>query len=166
LTVKDNDDSTSEVTKDLSIGPAPKDWNVTLLGISNMTVSRKEFESWVDVYHICWSDGNHSWCGVPLWRIVSMIDDMQPGDHQFNESLAQSGYTVRLTAGDGWITDLDISLVAHNDEGYIIANTIDGEVLPDYTPSGRPSWPLHLRGSDIHPPNNVGNIVSIEIIVD
>jgi hypothetical protein len=95
-----------------------------------------------------------------------MIDDPQPGDHQFNDSLAQSGYTVRLTAGDGWITDLDISLVAYNDEGYIIANSIDGEVLPDYTPSGRPSWPLHLRGSDIHPPNNVGNIVSIEIIVD
>ena len=164
LTVKDNNDSNSEITKNILISPVPKDWNLTLSGISNMIVSRKEFESWVDVYSTCWSDGNHTWCGVPLWRVISMIDDSTPGDYQFNESLAQSGYTIRLIAGDGWITELNISLVAHNDKGYIIANSIDGEVLPDYTPSGRPSWPLHLRGSDIHPPNNVGNIVSIEIV--
>ncbi len=166
LTVKDNDDTNSEIIHNVLIDPALKDWNVTLSGISSIIVSRKEFESWVDEYKTCWSDGNHTWCGLPLWRVVSMIDDPEPGDYQFNESLAQSGYIIRLTAGDGWITELNISLVAHNDEGYIITNSIDGEVLPDYTPRGRPSWPLHLRGSDIYSPNTVGNIVSIELILD
>ena len=94
-----------------------------------------------------------------------MIDDPTPGDYVFNDSLAESGYTIKLTAGDNWITELNSMDVAYNG-GYLIADTIDGEVLPDHTPKGRPSWPLHLRGSDIHPPNNLGSIVSIEIILD
>jgi PKD repeat protein len=164
LTVKDNDNSVSEINKELLISPAPKDWDLTLSGISNMIVNRKQFETWVTQYKTCWSDGNHTWCGLPLWKIIAMIDDSTPGDDIFNDSLAESGYTIRLTAGDSWITEIDSMDVAYN-EGYLIVNTIDGDVLPDYTPKGHPSWPLHLRGSDIHPPDNVGNIISIEIIL-
>ena len=165
LTVKDNDGDYSEKIKKIYVKPPPKDWNITLLGISSMIVNRTKFESWVDQYHTCWSDGNHTWCGVPLWMVVAIVDDPEPEDHLFNDTLAAEGYTIKITAGDGWITELNISLVAYNDEGYIIANTIDGEVLPDYTPSGHPSWPLHLRGSDIFPPNNIGNIISIELVI-
>jgi PKD repeat protein len=164
LTVKDNDNSVSEINKEILISPTPKDWNLTLSGISNMIVNRKQFETWATQYKTCWSDGNHTWCGLPLWKIIAMIDDPTPGNDIFNDSLAESGYTIRLTAGDSWITEIDSMDVAYN-EGYLIVNTIDGDALPDYTPKGRPSWPLHLRGSDIHPPNNVGNIVSIEIIL-
>ncbi len=165
LTVKDNDNSISEINKEIVISPPSKDWNLSLSGISNMNINRKQFETWVTQYETFWSDGNHTWCGIPLWRVISMIDDPIPNDHVFNDSLSESGYTIRLTAGDNWITELDSNVVSYN-EGYLIVNTIDGEILPEYTPKGHPSWPLHLRGEDIHPPNNVGNIVSIEIILN
>lgn len=140
------------------------DWPVDLIGVSSISVTKQKFESWVDVYETCWSDGDHTWCGVPLWRVASMVDDPEPEDYSFNEELAALGYVVKLTSWDGWVTELEISDVAHNDNGFIIVNTIDGQELPEYTPSGRPSYPLHLRGSDIFPPNNVGGIIKIELI--
>jgi len=163
LVVTDTDGGIAEINKIIVINNALKNWNVTLSGKSQMVVSRQQFETWVSAYETCWSDGNHTWCGVPLWIIIAMIDDVVPEDHVFNNSYAASGYTIRLTAGDSWVTDLSSTDIAYTD-GYLIVNTIDGEALPEYTPKGRPSWPIHLRGSDIHPPNNVGNIVSIEII--
>jgi len=140
------------------------DWPVDLIGVSSISVTKQQFESWVDVYETCWSDGDHTWCGVPLWRVAAMVDDPEPEDYSFNETLAAQGYVVKLTAWDGWVTELQISDVAHNDDGYIIANTIDGGELPEYTPSGKPSYPLHLRGADIFPPNNVGGIIKIELV--
>lgn len=140
------------------------DWPVELIGVSSISVTKSQFESWVDVYETCWSDGDHTWCGVPLWNVAAMVDDQEPEDYSFNEGLAAQGYVVKLTSWDGWVTELQISDVAHNDEGYIIANTIDGEELPETTPSGRPSYPLHLRGEDIFPPNNVGGIIKIELV--
>lgn len=140
------------------------DWPVELIGVSNISVTKQKFEAWVNTYKTCWSDGSHTWCGVPLWRVVAMVDDPVPEDNSFNETLAAQGYGVRLTAWDGWVTELNITLVAHNDNGYIVANTIDGEELPQLTPSGKPSYPLHLRGSDISSPNNVGGIIKIELV--
>jgi len=140
------------------------DWPIDLIGLSSISVPKDKYESWVDLYESCWSDGDHTWCGVPLWMVVAMVDDPEPEDHTFNDTLAAQGYTVRLTAWDGWVTELDISLVAYNDEGYIVANTIDGEELPEYTPGGHPSYPLHLRGSDVFPPNNVGGVIKIELV--
>jgi hypothetical protein len=140
------------------------DWPVELIGVSSISVTKQKFESWVNVYETCWSDGDHTWCGVPLWRVAAMVDDPEPEDYSFNEELAAAGYVVRLTAWDGWVTELQISVVAHNDDGYIVANTIDGVELPEETPSGKPSYPLHLRGADIGPPNNVGGIIKIELV--
>lgn len=140
------------------------DWPVELIGVSSISVTKSQFESWVDVYEACWSDGDHTWCGVPLWRVAAMVDDPEPEDYSFNEELAAQGYVVKLTSWDGWVTELEISDVAHNDNGYIVANTIDGEELPEETPSGRPSYPLHLRGEDISPPNNVGGVIKIELV--
>ena len=140
------------------------DWPINLIGVSSISVTKEKFESWVELYESCWSDGDHTWCGVPLWMVVAMVDDKEPEDHSFNDTLASEGYVVKLTAWDGWVTELDISLVAYNDEGYIVANTIDGEELPICTPSGKPSYPLHLRGEDIFPPNNVGGVIEIKLV--
>jgi hypothetical protein len=140
------------------------DWPVELIGISNISVTKQKFESWVDVYKTCWSDSDHTWCGVPVWRVAAMADDPEPEDYSFNETLAAQGYIVRLTAWDGWVTELLISDVAHNDVGYIVANTIDGEELPEYTPGGHPSYPLHLRGADISGHDAIGGIIKIELV--
>lgn len=140
------------------------DWPVELIGVSSITISKSQFETWVETYEACWSDGDHTWCGVPVWRVAAMVDDSEPEDYSFNEELASKGYVIKLTSWDGWITELEISDVAHNDNGYIIANTIDGEELPDFTPRNRPSYPLHLRGEDVFSPNNVGGIIKIELV--
>ena len=140
------------------------DWSVELIGVSNISVSKSQFESWVETYEACWSDGDHTWCGVPVWEIAAMVDDPEPEDYSFNEELAAEGYIVKLTSWDGWVTELQVSDVAHNDNGYIIANTIDGEELPEFTPRDRASYPLHLRGEDVFSPNTVGGIIKIELV--
>jgi hypothetical protein len=140
------------------------DWPVELIGVSSISVTKQQFESWVDVYKTCWSDGNHTWCGVPVWRVAEMVDDPVPEDYSFNEELAAQGYVVRFTSWDGYQAEFNISAVAHNDEGYIITNTIDGEELPEYTPRGKPSYPLHIRGDDVESHDAVGGIIKIELI--
>ncbi|MEA3458131.1 MAG: PKD domain-containing protein [Candidatus Thermoplasmatota archaeon] len=140
------------------------DWPVELIGVSSISVSKSQFESWVETYEACWSDGDHTWCGVPVWKIAAMVDDPEPEDYSFNEELAADGYIVKLTSWDGWVTELQISDVAHSDNGYIVVNTIDGEELPEFTPRGRASYPLHLRGGDIFSPNTVGGVIKIELV--
>jgi len=139
------------------------DWPVDLIGISSISISKSQFESWVDAYETCWTDGDHTWCGIPVWRVASMVDDLEPEDYTFNESLANQGYVVKLTSWDGWVTELQIATVAHN-SGYLIVNTIDEEELPEFTPRGRPSYPLHLRGDDVFSPNTIGGITKIELV--
>ncbi|HPU58823.1 MAG TPA: hypothetical protein PLG48_04855, partial [Candidatus Avimonas sp.] len=67
-----------------------------------------------------------------------------------------------LISGDGWKTTLDSADIARNN-GYIVANTLNGEPLPLQTPAGKPCWPLHLKGPAVFGGQQVGNIVRIEL---
>jgi len=89
--------------------------------------------------------------GVPLWLLVAMVDDdpdVSPGHFNFNDDLAAQHYEVNVIAGDGWKATLDSAAIARND-GYIVANTLNGKPLPLKTEAGKGCWPLFLKGSAV-----------------
>ena len=169
LTVSDNDGETATAETDITIEPAKTDWSVTLKGATTMNITRKQFEQLVDVYGQDWSDGDNTWHGVPLWHLIAIVDDNENrnnsslSEYTFNDTLADKGYNVKITAGDGFVITLKSQKIAHED-GYLVANTVDEDVLPARTPRDRPSWPLHLRGDKAHQPYNIGNIITIELV--
>jgi DMSO/TMAO reductase YedYZ molybdopterin-dependent catalytic subunit len=115
---------------------------------------------------VFWTDGdNNVWGGVPLWLLVAMVDDdpdAGPAHFNFNDALAAQNYEVNVIAGDGWTATLDSAAIARND-GYIVANTLNGEPLPLQTEGGKDCWPLYLKGSAVFGGQQVGNIKRIEL---
>ncbi len=103
--------------------------------------------------------------GVPLWVLVGMIDDnpdVGPDHYNFNDSIAAQGYSVKISSGDGWDTTLASADIARNN-GYIVANTLNGQPLPVNLTSGKLNWPLHLKGAAVFGGQQVGNITKIEL---
>jgi len=145
------------------------DWTLQLSGAREETVSRSYFEEGLachSSHQVFWTDEDgNEWGGVPLWLLVAMVDD-DPDEgsahYNFNDELANEGYTIDVIAGDGWKATLASADIAR-DDGYIIANTLNGEPLPKETPGGKDCWPLHLKGEKIFGGQQVGNIVRIEL---
>ncbi len=151
----------------ITVNPTPGDWNLKLVGVVNETVTKAEFENGVACGHYAnWtnSETGEFWEGMPLWYLVGRVDDeIQHGSGAFNDSLAAEGYSVKVIAGDGWSTSLASADIARND-GYIVANKLNGSALPNQTPSGKPCWPLHLKGANVTGGQQVGNIVEIDLV--
>ena len=98
-------------------------------------------------------------CSLP-WLMMTRTS---VSDHySFNDDLAAQHYEVNVIAGDNWTATLDSADIAR-DDGYIVANTLNGEELPLETESGKPCWPLYLKGSEVFGGQQVGNIVRIEL---
>jgi uncharacterized repeat protein (TIGR02059 family) len=170
--------ATAAVKTVASTGVAPTDWTLQLSGAKNTSVNKAYFENGLacasSSHQVSWTDDKGTpdtsddeiWGGVPLWLLVGMVDDdPDVGDYHynFNDELADQHYQVEVIAGDGWKATLDSADIARND-GYIIANTLNGEPLPLQTDSGKGCWPLHLKGSAIFGGQQVGNIVRIELV--
>ena len=85
------------------------------------------------------------------------MDDRTPhGSDGFNDAIALAGYTVIVTADDGYSKSLSSALVARNN-GLIVANTLNGSPLED-------SFPLRLVGPDLPAASyGVGNLAKIEL---
>ena len=165
LAVTDDRGATALARLTITVNPKPADWTLTLIGAQTKTINKSQFESYINQYEeVSWEEEDNTWTGLPLWYLVAMVDDLESeGEYTLNEELADRGYTVKLTAGDEWETYLKSHDVAH-DNGYVVMNQLNGEPLPKYTPRGKPSWPLHLRGTQVVSPNNIGNITTIELI--
>ena len=41
---------------------------------------------------------------VPLWILVSMVNGVEEAHYRFNHELSREGYTVQVTAADGYTT--------------------------------------------------------------
>ncbi|MEQ8200944.1 MAG: PKD domain-containing protein [Syntrophomonadaceae bacterium] len=170
--------ATAAVKTVASTGIVPADWTLQLAGAKTQSVSKTYFENGLACsysgHQVFWTDDKGTptdtsddevWGGVPLWLLVGMVDDdpdIGPLHYNFNDDLAAQNYDITVIGGDGWSTTLDSAAIARND-GYIVANTLNGQPLPLQTANGKPCWPLHLKGSMISGGQQVGNIVRIEL---
>ncbi|TEB08062.1 Endo-1,4-beta-xylanase A precursor [Pelotomaculum schinkii] len=161
--------ATAAVKTVVATGIAPTDWTLQLSGAKNASVTKAYFEDALACpssgHQVTWTDGDGNvWGGVPLWLLVAMVDDdpdVGPYHFNFNDDLAAQNYEVNVIAGD-WSATLDSAAIAR-DDGYIVANTLNGEPLPLETESGKACWPLYLKGPAVFGGQQVGNIVRIEL---
>jgi len=147
--------------------PEPEEgWTLAMLGEVGDTITQQEFEDGL----ACTQSGHlveyidnagNTWSGVPLWVLLGTIDDIELSDHwTFNDDVAAAGYTVKITALDGFSKTYSGATVARNDN-YIVANKINGEPLTD-------AYPLRLVGSGVTKDgalsgSAIGQIALIEI---
>jgi PKD repeat protein len=103
---------------------------------------------------------SQTWEGMPLWFLAGFVDDAdQHSDNAFNDDLANAGYQVVITAGDGASVTIDSKDIIRNND-YIVANTLDGLSIPE----SDDTWPLRLVGAGVSDSTTIGNIVSIVLI--
>ena len=165
-------DALAAVKIKVKIGDQPTvpDWTLSLSGAKNTSVTKTFFEQGLACpasgHQVFWTDTDGNvWGGVPLWVLVSMIDDnpdVGPDHFNFNDSIAAQSYSVKVVSGDGWDTTLASGDIARNNN-YIVANTLNGQPLTYLTPGGKLSWPLHLKGEAVFGGQQVGNITSIQL---
>ncbi|MBU1048679.1 hypothetical protein KKG90_01525 [Candidatus Bipolaricaulota bacterium] len=122
------------------------DYGLELTGAVERTFSRSELEEGVGCpCHVSTvtvtSKGVASeYTGIPLWRLIAFVDDgvfpaaalgLHYNDTDFNDVLAQAGYTIDLVASDGYTQTVTSDLIARNDL-FIVAFKKDGVFLdPD-----------------------------------
>lgn len=162
--------ATAAVKTVASTGVAPTDWTLQLSGARDDSITRAYFESALACassgHQVFWKDSdNNTWGGVPLWFLVGVVDDdpdVGPYHFNFNDSLAAQHYQINVISSDGWKATLDSADIARSD-GYIIANTLNGDPLPLKTPGDKPCWPLFLKGAAVFGGQQVGGVVRIEL---
>jgi parallel beta-helix repeat protein len=103
---------------------------------------------------------NRVWEGMPLWFLVGFVDDAdQHSNNAFNDALAESGYQVVITAGDGASVTIDSTNIIRNNN-YIVANTLNEFPIPE----SDDNWPLRLVGPAVSGSSSIGNVISIKLI--
>ncbi len=147
--------------------PTPSGWSITLTGASTETVDQDYFEDGIACGHVAtYTDENGGeWSGMPLWYLIGLVDDDQDhGSGAFNDALAEQGYSIKITSGDGYEINFQSASVARNDE-IIVANTLNGTELPETIgESEKPCWPLQLIGPDVSAGQKIGSIATIELV--
>ncbi|MCQ1538122.1 hypothetical protein FTO68_03830 [Methanocalculus taiwanensis] len=148
-------------------GSAPGDWTLELDGALNELIHQSYFEQGIKCGHGATyeDDDGNVWSGMPLWWLVGYVDDgNKHGSEAFNDALAEQGYSIKVTAGDGYSINFQSAAVARNDN-IIVANTLNGEPLPaTIGEKEKPCFPLQMIGSDVSSGQKVGNVVKIELI--
>jgi PKD repeat protein len=169
LTVTNAGGSDSEVkTNYLTVNAAPTpDYTLLLTGDHTVTLTKAEIESIVaNGQSVSYTDttNGRTWNGIPLWYLVGAVDDSDTG-FNFNDNRAAMNYQVQVRAGDGFAKNFTSSAIAGS-SNYIIANTLNGSVIPftDPTNSNKLWWPLKGVGSGMSGGNSVGNITEIRLI--
>ena len=140
--------------------PAEGSYNLLTKGIITSVITEEFFEQALVCHHTqTWVNEatGEQWSGIPLWVLAGWVDDRTPhGSDGFNDAVALAGYTVIVTAEDGYSKSLSSALVARNN-GLIVANTLNGSPLED-------SFPLRLVGPALPEASyGVGNLVKIEL---
>ena len=140
--------------------PAEGSYNLLTKGIITSVITKEFFEEALVCHHQqTWTNEKtgERWGGIPLWVLAGWVDDRMPhGSDGFNDAAAIAGYTVIVTAEDGYSKSLSSALVARNNN-LIVANTLNGSALED-------SFPLRLVGSDLPEASySVGNLAKIEL---
>jgi hypothetical protein len=159
----------------ITVMPGIVDWTLLLKDVSKVNstrvlvfnnVTRSYFEAGeVPAPHchgVGWTDNSSNvWTGIPLWLLVGLVANwkwsMESGS--FNSSLASSNsYDVVVISRSGGNRTFPSSVVANNGSGMLVANKLNGAVLPDKY------WPLTLVGPGVSSDDMVVNIVEIELV--
>ena len=133
-------------------GPAyqGEDWYILLNGPEfGIYLSKSEVESLItseSKKSFTDPSSGEVWSGVRLSELIGYVDDYTVP--AFNTELAETGYTVILTAGDGYSSELDSKQLAADTENYIIANCLNGAAL-----TGK-HYPLRLIGGPLYDTEN------------
>ncbi len=138
-----------------------QDWAVVLSGAITEPVDRSAFESCVNCHEASWEDDQGQlWKGTPVWRLMGYADDAikHEGLCYVNE-LAKDGYAMQFVASDGYTVELS-SVDAHRNENWVVANTVDGNPLPEKY------FPLRLVGEGLEKSEMVGAITSINLDIE
>ena len=135
------------------------DWEITLAGAFNRTVSQDEFDEWVGCHGKSYTDSTDQvWTGMPLWYLAGAVDDIETGSHwTFNNTRATAGYTVRVTASDGLTATFEIADLARNNS-FIVADKLNATAL-----TADNGGPLKFVGPGLSGKQQVGGIVSIAL---
>ncbi len=153
------------------------DWSVWLNGTRDVQMSAATFVStyystlhgpyfnytdyggWHAAYYNYTDDleVDHTYAGIPLWMLVACIDGEDLDHYQFNETLAEEGYTVKITASDGESITLTSAEIMYNDT-FVIAFVYDWEPLAE------DKAPLRLVSQWLGKSAWISQIVSIELL--
>jgi DMSO/TMAO reductase YedYZ molybdopterin-dependent catalytic subunit len=136
------------------------DWTLQVEGALSKPTDRASVEScgapqchgtaWVD-------DKNQQWAGVPLYFFVGSVDDEIAHDGPaFNRDLVKTGYTIDVTAADGYTVTFDAQRVQYN-KNIIVAYKVNDNPLPEEF------YPLRLVGDDLTKKEMVGMISQIKV---
>jgi hypothetical protein len=137
-------------------------WTLHLEGGTVVDMDNGTFESCAGsagCHGVSWNDEDGvSLQGVPLWRLAGYADDdlMHLKLVGFNDELAEAGYEISVTAGDGYTVKLGSKEVARNQD-IIVAFQEDG------APLGADDWPLRLVGGGLSKGQMVSRITSIKL---
>ncbi|MFA7199504.1 MAG: molybdopterin-dependent oxidoreductase, partial [Methanoculleus sp.] len=136
------------------------EWEITLAGAFNRTLTQAVFEDGVACHGKSYTDGSDQvWTGIPLWYLVAVVDDMEADDHwTLNDTRAAAGYTVRVSAADGFSATFNSADIARNDT-FLIADKMNAAPLTD---DGK-TWPLKLVGPSLTNKQKIGSIASITL---
>ena len=130
-------------------------WDLTLTGASTYLMPRAEFETKAAANPLSYADGDGTWEGMALWRLVAEVDDGDPAT--FNDALAADGYDIKIIASDGYSRTFASADIALNDN-YTVADVLNGDPLPS------DQYPLKHVGANVTGGNRVGMIVEIELV--
>ena len=150
--------------------PAIVDWTLLLKDVSEVNsthvfecnnVTRSFFEAGEapNCHGVSWTDNSGNvWTGIPLWLLAGSVDDWK-FSMSFNDSLAKSnGYNVVVISNSGGNRTFTSSFVANSNASIIVANELNGAVLPEKY------WPLTLVGPAVPGNDMVVNIVEIKLV--
>lgn len=119
-------------------------WVVQLRGALSRDLTSGQFVALAAKYST-WNDGTHTWTGVPLWRLVALVDDKNAAT--FDASLAKKGYSIQVVGLGGVVTltSTDGLWVGKND--VLVADLEDSLPLAFGTLAGATSTPRRGRPS-------------------
>jgi len=136
-----------------------EDWNVTLVGVMNKTVTKADFETLSASSNASFTDKTGDvFSGVPLINLIGLVDDEETNP-DFSSEAAKSGYNVIISGEDGYSAQIPSENLSQQAE-MIVCNLQNGEPFASWDV---PPYPLNLYGTDITPGQSVGNIAVIEL---
>ncbi|MBN2050443.1 MAG: molybdopterin-dependent oxidoreductase [Spirochaetales bacterium] len=170
--------SSARMVKKILVSAEPyRDFNLTMEGLINDVLDRQTVQAGISChktevqYYNKKSDEVIAYQGIPLWCLMAWSDDPDYAPHKqdksilsYNAEAAEAGYSVVITASDGFSVTLD-SRELHKNDQVILAMYREGKELAG------DEWPLILvwdKDTAVVPQGikAVKNVAKISLIIE